>query len=106
MPYRKPSSTTTGGSFSPQTISAVWAKARVIPGVDPSRRRLDSCGAVIDYANYGVTVPNSTGWEIDHDKPVAMGGTDDLYNLQPLQWENNRRKSDSWPSWTCATRAA
>ena len=41
------------------------------------------------------------GWEIDHIKPVAQGGSDELSNLQPLHWENNAHKSDNWPNWTC-----
>jgi len=45
------------------------------------------------------------GWEIDHKKPVANGGTDDLDNLQPLQWENNRHKGDNWPNWDCKVKA-
>jgi len=35
--------------------------------------------------------------EIDHIKPVAKGGGDELENLQPLYWKTNRAKSDSWP---------
>jgi 5-methylcytosine-specific restriction endonuclease McrA len=40
------------------------------------------------------------GWEIDHINPTANGGSDDLSNLQPLWWKNNRRKSDTYP-WSC-----
>jgi 5-methylcytosine-specific restriction endonuclease McrA len=50
------------------------------------------------YGEYGQT--SKYGWEIDHIKPVSKGGTDDLSNLQPLQWENNRRKGDNYP-WHC-----
>ena len=34
------------------------------------------------------------------------GGNDGLSNLQPLQWQNNRAKSDNGPGqWTCAAVA-
>ena len=38
------------------------------------------------------------GWEIDHIKPAAKGGTDDLSNLQPLQSGANAEKGDTWQS--------
>jgi 5-methylcytosine-specific restriction endonuclease McrA len=59
---------------------------------------MDVCGAVIDRAKYGNNEETGTGWEIDHIIPVSRGGTDDLSNLQPLQWQNNRRKGDDYPS--------
>ncbi len=91
-----------GRSFSQATINAVWNKAQVIPGVDANTARRDRCGARIHKASYGQTT--EYGWEIDHDKPVSKGGGDELGNLQPLHWENNRHKGDDWPSSNCAKR--
>lgn len=56
-------------------------------------------------SQYG-NVNSEYGWEIDHIKPVAKFGTDDLDNLQPLQWKNNRGKSDNYPHWSCSIKAA
>lgn len=80
----------------------VWEKAEIVPGLDPNVYRKDTCGALIRRDLLGnCTTGLSMGWEIDHIKPVEKGGTDELVNLQPLQWENNRHKSDSYPSWDC-----
>ena len=49
--------------------------------------------------DYIASIREKYGWKIDHIKPVAKGGTDDLNNLQPLQWANNRHKSDNYPNW-------
>jgi 5-methylcytosine-specific restriction endonuclease McrA len=54
-------------------------------------------------SKYGQTT--QFGWEIDHTRPVSKGGTDDLANLQPLQWENNRHKGDDYPDGSCKTRS-
>ena len=51
-------------------------------------------------ASHGTTGDYS--WEIDHIRPVAHGGGDELTNLQPLQWKNNRHKGDDFPNWSCA----
>ena len=87
-----------GNEFSESIKRQVWEKARIVPGVDPKRRRLDICGAWIEWNQYGVTKEYRTGWEIDHIKPIAKGGTDDVSNLQPLQWQNNRKKADRFPA--------
>ncbi len=94
-----------GRGFSVQTISAVWRKAKLIPGTDGSVLRKDSCGAWISRGAYGNT-NSENGWEIDHIMPVSKGGSDSIANLQPLQWENNRSKGDKYPNWTCAVHAA
>lgn len=85
-----------GGAFDYETILLVWRKAEAILGLDPNHRRSDKFGNQIDFFAYGNTDSN-LGWEIDHIKPVAKGGTDDLSNLQPLQWEENRKKGDTFP---------
>lgn len=91
-------------SFDEATINAVWNKAKSIIGQNASIYRKDSCGAWIKKSEYGNT-NSQYGWEIDHIKPVAKGGSDFLSNLQPLQWENNRHKSDDYPNWTCKIKA-
>lgn len=94
-----------GGSFDESTVNAVWQKGQIIFGQDPNNYRRDTCGALMKKSEYGNT--NSVyGWEIDHIKPSSLGGSDALYNLQPLQWENNRSKSDNWPHWSCKVKAA
>ena len=98
---RKRGSDRNGRSFDAATIRAVWNKAAHAPGFDPAYVRLDSCGAWIEWAKYGDTTPGGNGWEVDHIKPVAAGGGDELSNLQALQWENNRHKGDQWPYWSC-----
>jgi len=82
---------------------SVWNKGREIvqdgKKFDSSIWRHDICGNVMKYSEHGNT-DSDNGWEIDHIKPSALGGTNNLSNLQPLQWENNRKKSDTYP-WSC-----
>lgn len=95
--------TTQGKCFSDHDIQKVWEKARPVSGVDPDVYRKDHCGAWIKRNDYGKNDSSlSTSWEIDHIKPKNKGGGDELNNLQPLQWENNKGKSDHYPQWDCS----
>ena len=66
----------------------VWRKGKPIRGRDPRQVRRDAKGNTIKYSEYG-NRDSEFGWEIDHIRRVARGGTDRLPNLRPLQWEEN-----------------
>ena len=104
MSYRTPNTTVSSGAFSAAVVEAVWQKGQIVANYDPAVYRKDACGAWMKRNEYGKTT--DWGWEIDHVRPVARGGTDDFSNLQPLQWKNNRHKGDDYPNWSCAIRAA
>jgi len=74
----------------------VWLKGIPIDGYDKSEWRKDVGGHAMKFSDHGDT-NSKYGWEIDHKKPVSKGGTDDLSNLQPLYWQNNRDKGDTYP---------
>ena len=96
---RNRNTTTQGQSFSQATINAVWNKGKIISNYDPQLWRRDICGSNMKFTEYGNT-NSQDGWEIDHIMPVSKEGTDDLANLQPLYWDVNRKKSDTYP-WNC-----
>ena len=78
----------------PSTIQKVWEMAKIVAGNDSSMFRVDACGTWIQFGKHGDR-DSEYGWEVDHIKPVALNGSDELYNLQPLHWKNNVAKGDS-----------
>jgi 5-methylcytosine-specific restriction endonuclease McrA len=67
---------------------AVWNKASTVRGYNPDTHRKDPAGNIIYYGSHGKD--SQMGWNIDHIKPQAKGGSDALRNLQALQSTANK----------------
>ena len=96
---RKANTTRNGYAWSEQTKAEVWSSARILDGYPSNIWRADKCGKTIKWSDHGNRNSNH-GWEIDHINPVSNGGSDELYNLQALHWENNVNKADKL-DWSC-----
>jgi len=93
VPDSKPNEVLTKMSISDQLVRLVWTKAIIVPGRDSSKMRKDACGAWIHWEQYG-NRNSQFGWEVDHIIATTRGGSDLIFNLRPLHWQNNARKSD------------
>lgn len=92
---RRRSTDEDGRRFTPERIDEIWERAKKISGKDPDLYRRDPVGNEIYKPSYGKN--SEKGWEVDHKKPLDKGGTDNLKNLQPLQTEENKEKSNKYP---------
>ena len=90
-------------NFSEDKINQVWQKGVSVQGNDNTKYRQDMCGAWIQKDKYGTQ--EHLGWVIDHVYPTSKGGTDDIINLRPMHWGNNRIKKDNYPSYVCAIKS-
>lgn len=76
-------------SFSEDETAKIWDKATFVSQEnEKSGFRKDKCDAWIEKKQYG-NRKSDFGWEADH---IRRDGTDDLSNIQPLQWQNNVAK--------------
>ncbi len=78
---------------SEELIDKVWDKADEIRGKNPDLYRKDAYGNPIFRHSYGKNT--EMGWQIDHIKAVAQGGSDNMRNLQALKSSINQSKGDS-----------
>ncbi|RLD26987.1 MAG: HNH endonuclease [Bacteroidetes bacterium] len=88
-----------GNPWPEATTKLVWQKGEVIPSLSPVAWRKDICGSLMKFYEYN-NLDSDYGWEIDHIKPESNGGSDDIINLQPLNWKNNADKDDKL-NWRC-----
>jgi len=73
-------------------LDQIWERADTIRGRNPDTWRRDDEGNIIRWGSYGTV--GEYGWEVDHRRPVAQGGSESIRNLRALHWEENREKSD------------
>lgn len=85
----------------PNVIQAIWEKGIIVEGYNSSLYRKDAAGAWIARDAFGDT-SRDLGWEIDHVYPESLGGDNHFVNLRPMNWKNNRSKSDQYPQYIAA----
>jgi len=76
-----------------EVIRKVWEKGVIVANNDPKYWRKDDCGAWIAITEYG-RQQSSFGWEINYIHSQMQKGGQDLSNLRPMQWGNNKYKQD------------
>ena len=84
-------------AFTQDEIDKVWGKAKNHQNSNNVEWAKDVADAWIRRDYYGLET--AFGWEIDHVYPESKGGDNFLPNLRPMHWENNRTKSDDYPTY-------
>ena len=73
----------------PGCKEAVWNKLDKIRGKNPDIWRKDAGNNILHFDYHG-SITSPYGWDIDHIIPKAQGGSDEIDNLQALQYTINR----------------
>lgn len=76
-------------------IEDVWNNAHKVRGKNPEVYRKDDYGNMMYKSSY--VKQSDMGWEVDYRHTKSKGGTNTSRNLQAVQWEENRSKSDKYP---------
>ena len=77
---------------------AAWARTSPVTGQLSSWEfRKDCLGNLVRYADFG-NRHSPFGWELDFIVPKAVGGSQDVDNLQALHWRANAARSDNLPA--------
>ena len=79
-----------------EEIQRVWEKGITVEDVDADLFRHDAAGAWIARDCYG-NLESIYGWEIDHIYPLSRGGDNQMDNLRPMNWRNNKSKKNDYP---------
>lgn len=81
-------------NYTQKRLDQIWDKGKPIKGKNPDLYRQDKYGNQMFKPSYGKF--SEMGWNVDHSKPQAMGGTDHLNNLQPMNSRANSSKNDKY----------
>lgn len=75
--------------YSEEELDVIFAKA--IPVVGGLSK--DDAGQLINRSAYA-DLNHPWGWEVDHIKAIKDGGSNELYNLRPLNISTNRGRNN------------
>lgn len=81
--------------FSKERLDQIWDKGSAIRGKNPDLYRKDKFGNEMYKPSYGLNCEKV--WNVDHSKPQALGDTDHLNNLQPMNSRANSAKGKNYP---------
>ena len=77
-------------AYTEETLDKIWNKGSIIFGKDPDKYRKDVNGNVMFRSSYGKY--SKMGWNVDHKRAKANGGSDSIRNLQPMNSRANSSK--------------
>ncbi len=79
-------------NYDKETLDKIFRKGSEIKGKNPDLYRKDVNGNVMYRHSYGKY--STMGWNVDHIKAKANGGSDSMRNLQPMNSRANSSKGN------------